>query len=164
MKINFSKYFFIIVIFIFSCQKKEEKDIRDGKTESLQKIQISYKEFSVDSIKVKVEYYSELDTINSSEENERFVFLYWTKTDISTEEMEEIIENDDKYRMKKENLIGYNLGDKRSIVLKYKYIPDKENYLAILVEDLAFINDFDKDSTRIIQNISTIKEKVFESK
>ena len=160
---RYFKCSFLILTVLFSCkdQKEHLTGIEDKKVENSQKIQVLYTDFSADSIEVKVDYTSDLDTINSSGKNERFTFLYWTKADISTEELEGIIENDDKQRMKEENLIGYNLEDKRSLVFNYNFDQNEENYLTILVEDLAFIRDFDKDSTRIIQKISTIKEKVF---
>ncbi len=160
------QYLFLTLIVVFSCKDQKENlpEIEEKKAETSRNIQVLYKNFSADSIEVKVDYTSDLDTIDSTGKNERFTFLYWTKADISTKEFEEIIENDDKQRMKEENLMGYNLEDKRSLVFNYNFNPNEENYLTILVEDLAFIRDFDKDSTRIIQNISTIKEKVFVSR
>lgn len=150
----------ILLLICFSCQNGKEQTIVIEDQENPKNIQLLYEEISKDSIEVMVEYTSALDTIDTSTKNERFTFLYWTKEDISSDEMENIIEKNDKQRMKEKNMKGYNMEDKRSIAFKYKFVREEENYLTVLVEDIAFIRDFEKDSTRIIQKISTLRERV----
>lgn len=161
MKTEILKYIVVFLALCFSCKGEKKQNTIVQEKENPKNIRLFYEDIAGDSIEIRIEYTSLLDSIKPSEKNERFTFLFLTREDITTAEMEEIIEKDDKKRMKEENLKGYNLGDKRSMVLHYKLNPQEKNYLIVLVKDIAFLDDYNENrDTRMIQNVTTIKEEI----
>lgn len=166
MKIYLLKYTLAILVLFFSCKNEKQKMsehaelIKEEDYEVQKRIQLFFKSISKDSVEVRVEYTSALDTVDLSNKNERFCFLFWTRENISNDEMEDIIENDDKVGMKKYKIIGYNFGGKKSVVFKYRFFHEEKNYITVTVDDVVFIRDLDVDSTRIIQKMSTLKEMI----
>lgn len=165
MKIYIVKYTLALIMLTYSCKNDKQKTNHSGliktqRQEGQKRIQLLYNKISEDSVEVRVEYTSTLDTVDLSNKNERFCFLFWTRENISNDEMEDIIENDDKVGMKKYKIIGYNFGGKKSVVFKYRFFHEEKNYITVTVNDVVFIRDLDVDSTRIIQKMSTLKEMI----
>ncbi len=162
MKIEILNLLAIFLVLCFSCkdEKKQVSLIQTHNELSQKNIRLFYQDIGGDSIDIRMEYISLLDSIEPSEENERYTFLFLTRENIPTAEMEDIITNDDKQRMKDRNIKGYNMRDKRTMSFHSKLYLQGDNYITVLVEDLAFLHKHYGDSTRIIQKVNTIQEKI----
>ncbi len=156
MKIN---RFIIICLIIISCSnrggEKKVKDIaKELASENIFNIQNFPDTVLLDKVYMgKMNYTSELDTINLLEGEERFIFFYITTQDGDFHDIEEI--------EKVEHEV-FKVGENKVINFQFKFKKKGINYFTGIIQDMILLNDTDNDGeSRIITHLTEINKEVF---
>lgn len=153
------KLLIVVSIFLFtSCIIKKEnesigKDVNKVIRVSNNSIYLP-DTLSVNEIyKNELIYSSELDTINLSEKDHRFIILYLTTEDGTFNEVEVI----EKVKHK-----AFTTGENDDVI-QFEFSFDKlgMNPLNMLIEDMVILDSYYGDKSRIITYLTTIKKEIF---
>ena len=165
MKIKIFGLALITLVSILSCKtdKNTEEEIKEDliNQKGIISINYDYPSISDDSVKVYIKYQSDLDTINPTSANQRYTLLYLTQNDVSLLELEKMIEEENTTKMKKADVIGFDLRSNDSVSFYYKIKSDNNFLLKIIVDDVVFLKDYnDQEQTRMIRYLTHFQEEI----
>lgn len=114
-----------------------------------------------DSLEIKLKYFTVLDTIKLSREDQRFKFLYITYKDVTLDKLEESVKNDDWTGINKEDIKVFELDKANSTIFYFDITLEKNNKIKGVVDDIVFLKNYnEKGETRIIHHVTKFEEKI----
>ena len=151
---------FVFVLFsLASCKQdetskeivKESPEISSG----IVKVKYDSSPIPTDSVRVTLNYISDLDTIKRTPSDDRFTLLYLTEKDISLSVLEKMIEEDNTDWLLANEVRGYDLRGQDSIQFYFSNKQGLNPKLKGIIDDIVFLKNYDeKGETRIIRNFT----------
>jgi hypothetical protein len=145
--------FGLVTFLMFSCDNGVNKDKNSNPQNSAEILNFFPDTILIDAVyEGKINYTSELDTIQLSEEDNRFIFLF-----ISTEKGEfNTVES-----IKKVKHVAFTSNKENEIYYTLKFDKDGLNYINCIIEDMVILNSFTNDGkSRVLTKLTLINKEI----